>query len=762
MSDLWEIAGAWPLRIVLLGGGVLLAGRLLMFLTRQPARRSAVGVAAVGSALLAVPLSLLPGWLPISLPSVGAGEFSKVEIRTNSSPAEPEAPAKVGGAFAGALGSAGEMGRGDNGTRSLLEEPRSPALVAQTPFTPALSSRSKERVNDAPPGDLARASSTQTSARSATTIERASLISIGRLAFVTYALIAIALLTRLVIGHLGLSRIWRMAASPPKYVDQTFRGLAATVCPRAELRISHRASGPVCFGLIHPRVLVPASLLEPGNDALLKCIFAHELGHLARRDPLAGWLLGLTRAIYFVWPWLAGLRREVRLAQEHLADADGARHATGVADYAELLIRMTRPRPAPLGAAGARGPSSELYRRVTMLLRNKGQVEARCPRRWLLAIGGGLTVLAVAAAGLYVQPRSIAAGEPEKKDTPKTEPAAKPDGIKDLIEKLKKDVGDDPQKKKELEDLIKQLEKKAEEPAIKSPKPIPLPPPGLPNFEDDPLFKEFLKGQEDLLKQIEQLMGQARGGRGVGFRMGPDGVWRPLGVGGARGGGRLGVHVEKPSDVLASQLDLPNGQGLVCTDVPAESTAGKVGIKPHDILMEVAGKPVPNDVQRFVANLKDVKPDTAIDIVVLRKGRKETLKGVKLPEAKEVADAPFLDAPGFQPIPIPLPVPDLTIPKGARTVPQPPALPLPPGRGIGAFAGPGETVRVEQVNDAFTVFYSKNGVKVTISGTKEGDGPPKAESIEVDDNGKTTKAASIDKLPKEYQDVAKSAMKAIK
>ena len=63
--------------------------------------------------------------------------------------------------------------------------------------------------------------------------------------------------------------------------------------------------------------------------------------------------------------------------------------------------------------------------------------------------------------------------------------------------------------------------------------------------------------------------------------------------------------------------------------------------------------------------------------------------------------------------------------------------------------------------EAFTGFYSKKGVKVTIAGTKEG-GAAKAESIEVDDNGKTTKAESIDKLPKEYQELAKSAMKAIR
>jgi hypothetical protein len=185
--------------------------------------------------------------------------------------------------------------------------------------------------------------------------------------------------------------------------------------------------------------------------------------------------------------------------------------------------------------------------------------------------------------------------------------------------------------------------------------------------------------------------------------------------------------------------------------VPAQSNAGKMGIKPHDILLEVGGKAVPNDVQAFVTNLKDIKPDTAVDIVVFRKGKKETLKGVKIPEAKEVADGLtplFPRLPGIDAIPLPVP-----------NVPLPP---LPGGKGIGVVAGPGETIRVEQVNEAFTVFYSKDGIKVTITGSKEGEGLPKAESIEIDDNGKTTKAESIDKLPKEYQELAKSALKAIK
>ena len=68
MSDFWQIASSWPVRAAVVGGGVLLAGRVLMWITRQPARRSAIGMAAVAVALLAIPLTALPGWLPVTVP----------------------------------------------------------------------------------------------------------------------------------------------------------------------------------------------------------------------------------------------------------------------------------------------------------------------------------------------------------------------------------------------------------------------------------------------------------------------------------------------------------------------------------------------------------------------------------------------------------------------------------------------------------------------------------------------------------------------
>ena len=83
MSDLWQVTASWPVRAALVGGGILLAGRLLMRFTRQPARRTAIGIAAVTIALMAIPLSLLPGWLPVTVPSGESPREAAAQVASN-------------------------------------------------------------------------------------------------------------------------------------------------------------------------------------------------------------------------------------------------------------------------------------------------------------------------------------------------------------------------------------------------------------------------------------------------------------------------------------------------------------------------------------------------------------------------------------------------------------------------------------------------------------------------------------------------------
>jgi hypothetical protein len=93
----------------------------------------------------------------------------------------------------------------------------------------------------------------------------------------------------------------------------------------------------------------------------------------------------------------------------------------------------------------------------------------------------------------------------------------------------------------------------------------------------------------------------------------------------------LGASVERLAPALADQLDLKKDVGLVVCKVTDGTPAAKAGLKPHDVLLELNGKEVPNDVGLFLKMLDDIKVDTPFDAVVLRKGKKETIKGLTIP-----------------------------------------------------------------------------------------------------------------------------------
>src|SRR5712691_2856917 len=54
----------------------------------------------------------------------------------------------------------------------------------------------------------------------------------------------------------------------------------------------------------------------------------------------------------------------------------------------------------------------------------------------------------------------------------------------------------------------------------------------------------------------------------------------------------LGVSIDPVDDALRAQLELPAGHGVVVNDVSGGSPAEKSGVKKHDIVLELAGKPI--------------------------------------------------------------------------------------------------------------------------------------------------------------------------
>ena len=97
--------------------------------------------------------------------------------------------------------------------------------------------------------------------------------------------------------------------------------------------------------------------------------------------------------------------------------------------------------------------------------------------------------------------------------------------------------------------------------------------------------------------------------------------------------------IEVLGAALIEQLDLPKGQGILVTAVLKDSFANKVGLKPNDVIVEFGGKPVPNDAVTLPKMLAAMKADVPFDIVVVRKGKKETIKDVRFPATKGKANS---------------------------------------------------------------------------------------------------------------------------
>jgi membrane-associated protease RseP (regulator of RpoE activity) len=219
-------------------------------------------------------------------------------------------------------------------------------------------------------------------------------------------------------------------------------------------------------------------------------------------------------------------------------------------------------------------------------------------RLWVLA--GGLAALAL-LLGLGL--RSAGADEPAKKDAkadqPKDQSADKP---------AAKPAGPDAEQLKKLKEAMAKARKDMEKAQAEMRKAMEL-------------------YQAEMRKAVEQARRALPGGPFAG---------RPFG---ARQDGRLGAYVVPPSATLSDQLGLPKDQGLVLEQIMPESAAAKAGFKTHDVLVEVNGKPVPSDVLELRKLLADVKADKAVDAVVIRKGKRETIKGFKLGERRLGPDA---------------------------------------------------------------------------------------------------------------------------
>ena len=184
---------------------------------------------------------------------------------------------------------------------------------------------------------------------------------------------------------------------------------------------------PMVAGIWRPTVLLPERLTLVDADPLeLKHSLAHEWGHIQMRDLLTWQLACLCQAFLWSQPCYWILRRELRVAQDQLADQFAIEQTHEQAVYATTLLELSRARqrllPSALSMAGRK---SNLYRRIEMMMNENFRV-VRATRKstsllfaaLFMAIGGFLASLQLTRAdSLAVSETSNQLVADDEKDT---------------------------------------------------------------------------------------------------------------------------------------------------------------------------------------------------------------------------------------------------------------------------------------------------------------------------------------------------------
>jgi beta-lactamase regulating signal transducer with metallopeptidase domain len=213
----------------------------------------------------------------------------------------------------------------------------------------------------------------------------------------------VLLLGRACVGRcfLFLLRLRRRQVTDPVLLSQV-RSLSRELGMRGRVRLieSDRLRSPIAFGLLFPTVGLPRGFSLQFTPARQEAMLAHELAHLAARDPAWSLMADLSAALLWWHPAAWWARRQFYLASELAADEASLLLEDGPTTLAECLVelgaRMAGGRRV-LGELQVSGFRSHLGRRVQRLVHLEGRAWSP-PARWrgaMMVVFGPLVMAAL-------------------------------------------------------------------------------------------------------------------------------------------------------------------------------------------------------------------------------------------------------------------------------------------------------------------------------------------------------------------------------
>jgi len=185
----------------------------------------------------------------------------------------------------------------------------------------------------------------------------------------------IFMLIRLGVGWCRIRRICSKATPAPEHeYSQYMHGR------KLKILLTTQLSGPVCFGVLRPVILLPRQIADNHSGRDLEMVLAHELAHIKRRDCWTNFFQRILEAVFFFHPlvWLAS--RQLTQQREQICDNYVLANGTSADDYTMLLSRIGEQTFRRASFQTVALYEGQLLSRVRSLLDPLHSLETKSPR----------------------------------------------------------------------------------------------------------------------------------------------------------------------------------------------------------------------------------------------------------------------------------------------------------------------------------------------------------------------------------------------
>ena len=179
---------------------------------------------------------------------------------------------------------------------------------------------------------------------------------------------------------------------------------------------SDRACVPMTWGVVYPRVLLPADA-DAWTPDRRTIVLLHELAHVKRLDAFTQFVAQLSVVVFWFNPIVWFAARQMRIEREHACDDFVLDAGARASDYANDLLQIARSlvtSGAPAAAALAMARRTELEGRLLAILNPRLN---RRPVSWRRLAASSLGVFALAFPLAALRPAASATtGHPERSE----------------------------------------------------------------------------------------------------------------------------------------------------------------------------------------------------------------------------------------------------------------------------------------------------------------------------------------------------------